>query len=161
MAKTHDSPASRLAVEIQQGRPFEAPEIEAYLSLIRTSDRLAGDVDRFLKQHGISQPQYNVLRILRGAGSEGLASLAVADRMVTRVPDVTRLLDRIAAKGWVKRERCKDDGRRVIARITRKGLALLAKLDEPLLAFQRAQLNHLSAEELTKLIELLAKARGL
>ena len=103
-------PTSRLAQEIQQGKPFEAPEIEAYLNLIRTHDLLEGNVARFLKQHGVSAPQYNVLRILRGAGQEGLPSLAVADRMVTRVPDVTRLLDRIAAKGWVKRERSKIDG---------------------------------------------------
>ncbi len=151
---------SRLAEEIQQGKPFEAPEVEAFLNLTRTHDLLSGNAARFLKKHGISAPQYNVLRILRGAGEDGLPSLAVADRMVTRVPDVTRLLDRIAAKGWVKRERSRVDGRVVIARITAKGLKLLERLDVPLVEFHREQLGHMSRDELAQLIELLAKARG-
>ena len=151
---------SRLAAEIQQGKPFEAPEVEAYLNLIRTNDLLEGDVARFLKQHGISAPQYNVLRILRGAGDDGLPSLAVADRMVTRVPDVTRLLDRMAAKDWVRRERSPVDGRVVIARITPAGRAFLSRLDAPLLAFHRQQLGHLTPKELAQLNALLAKARG-
>lgn len=151
---------SRLAEEIQQGKPFESPEVEAYLNLTRTSDLLEGSAARFLKQHGISAPQYNVLRILRGAGEDGLPSLAVADRMVTRVPDVTRLLDRIAGKGWVNRERSQTDGRVVIARITPKGMRLLDRLDVPLLEFHREQLGHMSRKELAALTELLAKARG-
>lgn len=151
---------SRLAAEIQQSKPFETPEVEAYLNLIRTTDLLEGNQARFLKQHGISAPQYNVLRILRGAGSGGLPSLAVADRMVARVPDVTRLLDRIAAKGWVKRERSKEDGRVVLAHITQAGLDLLAELDEPLLAFHCEQLGHLSPKQLAQLTDLLTKARG-
>jgi len=150
---------SRLAEEIRQGKPFEAPEVEAYLNLIRTADQLEGDVARFLKRHGISAPQYNVLRILRGAGEAGLPSLAVAERMVTRVPDVTRLLDRIAAKGWVKRERSEVDGRVVIARVTPKGLALLGRIDGPLLEYHREQLGHMSRKDLTRLTDLLAKAR--
>lgn len=151
---------SRLREEIQQSKPFESPEVEAYLNLVRTNHQLEGDVSRFLKAHGVSAPQYNVLRILRGAGEEGLPSLAVADRMVARVPDITRLLDRMAAKGWVRRERSKADGRVVIARVTPKALRLLARLDEPLLAFHRQQLGHLSRQDLAKLSALLEKARG-
>jgi DNA-binding MarR family transcriptional regulator len=152
--------ASVLAKELSQSKPFEALEVEAYLNLIRTGDQLEGNVARFLKQHGISAPQYNVLRILRGAGTDGLPSLSVASRMVTRVPDVTRLLDRIAAQGWVKRERSKVDGRVVIARITAKGLKLLARLDEPLVEFNREQLGHMKRAELEQLIGLLERARS-
>ena len=152
-------PKARLQDEIQQSKPFETPEVEAYLNLVRTNDLLEGNVARFLKEHGISAPQYNALRILRGAGTQGLPSLAVGQRMVARVPDVTRLLDRCAAKGWIKRERSKADGRVVIARTTAKALRLLAKLDEPLVAFHADQLGHLSRKDLRTLTSLLTKAR--
>ena len=153
-------PRSRLQKEIQQSKPFASPEIEVHLNLLRTHDRIIGDSSRFLKKHGISQPQYNVLRILRGAGKEGLPSLAVADRMVARVPDVTRVLDRMAAKGWLRRVRSKVDARVVLARITPKGKRLLDKLDDPVLEFTRAQLGHMSRKDLTALNRLLEKARG-
>ena len=153
-------PSSRLQKELLQSKPFEAPEVEVHLNLLRTQDRIIGDFSRFLKQHGISQPQYNVLRILRGAGKEGLASLAVADRMVARVPDVTRVLDRMADKGWLRRVRSKLDGRVVLARITPKGMRLLATLDDPVLAFTRSQLGHMSRKDLATLNSLLVKARS-
>ena len=152
-------PKSQLQQELQQSKPFDSPAVEAYLNLLRTHDRLAGDFARYMKQHGISQPQYNVLRILRGAGPDGLPSLAVAERMVTRVPDITRLLDRVAAKGWVRRTRSKEDRRVVIARITPAGLRFLEKLDAPLLDYQRTLLHHMSAKELATLNDLLVKAR--
>ena len=152
-------PTSHLQQELHQTKPFVSPEIEAYLNLVRTTDVLEGDVARFLKGHGISAPQYNVLRILRGAGEDGLPSLAVADRMVTRVPDVTRLLDRLAAKGWVKRERSKQDRRVVIARATAKGLRLLEKLEVPLHAFHKDMLGHMSRADLETLSALLVQAR--
>ncbi len=153
-------PKARLQDEIQQSKPFETAEVEAYLNLVRTNDLLEGNVARFLKEHGISAPQYNVLRILRGAGRVGLPSLAVGQRMVARVPDVTRLLDRCAAKGWIKRERSKVDGRVVTARATPKALRLLAKLDEPLVAFHTDQLGHMTRKDLRSLTELLTKARA-
>ncbi len=130
------------------------------MNLVRTADQLEGDIARFLKRHGISAPQYNVLRILRGAEPDGLPSLAVADRMVTRVPDVTRLLERCVAKGWAARSRSPDDGRVVIARITPEGLALLAELDEPLVRYHHEQLAHMTKDELVQLIVLLEKLRG-
>jgi len=153
-------PDSALAQELKQGKPFESLEVEAYLNLVRTNHLLEDNVACFLKKHGISVPQYNVLRILRGAGEGGLPSLAVADRMVTRVPDVTRLLERGAAKGWVLRERSTTDGRVVMARITPAGLALLETLDAPLLAHHDTLLGHLDNAELKQLIALLEKARG-
>ena len=152
-------PRSQLQKEIQQTKPFAAPAVEAYLNLLRTHDRVSGDVDRFMKQRGISQPQYNVLRILRGAGEDGLPSLAVAERMVARVPDITRLLDRIAAKGWIRRTRSTEDRRVVIARITPKGLRFMATLDDPILEHQRTTFGHMTAKDLRALSELLVKAR--
>jgi DNA-binding MarR family transcriptional regulator len=151
---------SKLQKEIRQTRPFDAAEVEVYLNLLRTHDRLHGDFKRFLKAEGISQPQYNVLRILRGAGKEGLPCLAVADRMVTRVPDITRLVERLTDAGLVRRDRSKADGRVVITRITPKGTRLLARLDEPVAAFHRTQLGHLTERELASLNRLLEKARG-
>jgi DNA-binding MarR family transcriptional regulator len=157
--QTRSTEDSALAKELKQGKPFESLEVETYLNLVRTNDLQEGNVARFLKQHGVSAPQYNVLRILRGAGREGLPSLAVAERMVTRVPDITRLLDRLADKGWVTRERSPADGRVVLTRVAAKGRRLLTRLDEPLVAFHREQLGHMSRKDLKQLIKLLEKAR--
>jgi DNA-binding MarR family transcriptional regulator len=151
---------SQLQQELQQTKPFANRAIEAYLNLLRTHDRLSGDFARYMKKHGISQPQYNVLRILRGAGKDGLPSLAVAERMVARVPDITRLLDRMAAKGWVRRTRSKEDRRVVIAQIAAAGTRFLAKLDVPVAEYQDDLLAHMSARELDSLNALLVKARG-
>ena len=151
---------SRLQEELRQSKPFASPVVEVYLNVLRTNDHLSGDFARFLKKSGVSQPQYNVLRILRGAGRNGLPSLAVAERMVARVPDITRLLDRMAAKGWVTRTRSKTDGRVVIARITPKATRLVQRLDEPVLDFQKRLLGHMSRKELDTLNTLLVKARS-
>ena len=132
-----------------------------YLNLLRTEDLLSWSITRFLKPYGLSQPKYNVLRILRGAGVEhGLACSQIAERMVARVPDITRLLDRLESDGLVTRKRCSADGRRVIARATPKALDLLAQLDAPLSQLHRGQLGHLSDEELKTLIALLEKCRA-
>ena len=153
-------PKSRLQEEIYQSVPFATPSTEAYLNIVRTHDRLSGDVARFLKKRGISAPQYNALRILRGAGAGGLPSLAVAQRMVARVPDITRLLDRLAAKGWLRRTRSKEDRRVVIARITPKGRRIVDALDDPIVIHQQNLLKHMSNKELGTLSSLLAKARS-
>jgi DNA-binding MarR family transcriptional regulator len=153
-------PTSPLQQELQQSKPFDSPAVEAYLNLLRTYDHLSGDMSRFMKRRGISQPQYNVLRILRGAGSAGLPSLAVAERMVARVPDITRLLDRMASKGWVKRTRSKEDRRVVIAQITPKGTRFLAALDGPLQDFQRDLMGHMSKKQIESLSALLVLARS-
>jgi DNA-binding MarR family transcriptional regulator len=141
---------AKLQAEIKKRRPFESPSEEAYLNLVRTYGVLEADFVRLFKQHGISEPKYNVLRILRGAGGDGLPSLEIVSRMITRVPDVTRI---------VERERTTADLRVVLVSITRKGLDLLAKLDEPTKQIHCGQLQHLSKAELAELSRLLEKAR--
>lgn len=150
---------SRLQQEIQQSKPFATPAVEAYLNLLRTSDQLQHGFRVLFKAHGITEPQYNVLRILRGAGPDGLPCLAIGERMVTRVPDVTRLLDRLENAALVSRERSKHDRRVVVARITRQGLGVLEALDGPIVERHEALMGHLNAEELAELNRLLEKAR--
>ena len=150
---------AKLQAEIKKKRPFESPAEEAYLNLVRTYGVLEADFVRLFKQHGISEPKYNVLRILRGAGGDGLPSLEIASRMITRVPDVTRIVDRLETQGLVKRERTTADLRVVLVSLTKKGLDLLAKLDEPTRQIHCQQLQHLNKTELSELSRLLEKAR--
>jgi DNA-binding MarR family transcriptional regulator len=145
--------------EIKKRDPFACPEQEAALNLTRTADRLESAFARLFKERGISGSQYNVLRILRGAGT-ALPCLEIAARMITQLPDITRLVDRLEASGLVERTRTADDRRVVLIRVTEKGLALLAGLDEPLLDLHRRQLGHLSRDELAELNRLLVKARS-
>lgn len=147
-----------LQQEIKKKKPFELAEQEAFLNLVRTAAHLAGEFDALFKSHGLSHPQYNVLRILRGEGTK-LPSLAVADRLVTRVPDITRLVDRLQEAGLVARERCEKDRRVVYVGITPQGLALLSRLDQPVRDLHRAQLGHLTRAELKSLSALLTRAR--
>ncbi len=150
----------RLKDEIKQRRPFASLEEEVALGLARTSDALSRGFEGLLKPHGLTGTQYNVLRILRGAGSAGLSCGDVAGRMITRDPDLTRLLDRLEARALVTRERDGEDRRVVITRITRAGLSLLAHLDEPVLSEHRRGLGHLGAEKLRTLAQLLDEARA-
>lgn len=150
---------SRLQEEIQQTKPFENAAIEAYLNLLRTTDALQAGYRELFRSHGVTEQQYNVLRILRGAGPDGLPCLTIGDRMVTRVPDVTRLVGRLESCGMVTRSRCADDGRVVIVQITREGLAVLERLEAPLAEQHRVLLNRLSTADLNSLIRLLEKAR--
>ncbi|MCW8128843.1 MAG: winged helix-turn-helix transcriptional regulator [Planctomycetota bacterium] len=150
---------SRLMAEIKQTQPFESLEEEALLNLVRTADRLARAGEDLLARHGLSGEQYNVLRILRGAGAGGLPCGEVGARMLTRNPDVTRLLDRLAAQGLATRRRDARDRRVVVAFVSRKGLRLLARLDLPLRAVVRGSLKHLSKTELRAAIRLLERMR--
>jgi len=150
----------RLQDEIKQGRPFDSLEQEALLSIERTAAVLMHAFADSLKAHGITPTQYNVLRILRGAGTEGLCRNEIRDRLVAQVPDVTRLLDRMEEGGLVARERAESDRRLVTTRITRDGLTLLKRLDAPVVATHRRQLGHLSPSKLRKLITLLGEARA-
>src|SRR4051812_45775311 len=108
---------AKLMDEIRKSNPFESREQEVFLNLMRTAEALAEGIDAVLKSAGVSATQYNVLRILRGAsaccGESGLACREIGERMVTRDPDITRLLDRMEKAGLIVRERAKDD-RRVI-----------------------------------------------
>lgn len=151
---------SKLQAEIKKQHPFESPAQEAYLNLLRTGSVLSAEFDRRFKEAGISAPKYNVLRILRGVGDNGLPSLDIAPRMITRVPDVTRIVDRLIAQGYVQRHQVREDRRVKMVRITPKGQELLARLDGPITALHHKQLSHLSSEELTELSRLLEKARS-
>ncbi|MEO8681426.1 MAG: MarR family transcriptional regulator [Vicinamibacterales bacterium] len=145
--------------ELKQTKPFESPEAEAALSIARTAAELEHALAQWLKPHGLTPTQYNVLRILRGAGAAGLCRNEVGNRLVTRVPDVTRLLDRMEQTGLISRQRGADDRRFVTTRITRKGLELVDALDRPIVALHGTQLGHLGKRDLRTLIDLLAKAR--
>jgi len=148
-----------LQAEIRQTKPFRSLEEEAYLSLLRTADRLMRKEVEALKQHALSPTQYNALRILRGAGSEGVTCREMSERLLTKDPDVTRLIDRLDARGLIARARSDRDRRVVRTRITPKGLELLAQLDEPMHQWTLALLGHMDQEELRSLIQLLNRAR--
>ena len=148
-----------LQTELKRSKPFSSLEQEAMLSLARTAARLDHDMLDVLKPYRLTPTQYNALRILRGAGPDGLCRNEVRDRLVARVPDATRLLDRLEDTGLVVRGREGGDRRFVRARITRKGLDLLARLDQVVIDLHQEQLGHLGRAKLRTLIDLLADAR--
>ncbi len=149
----------KLLAEIEQSRPFRSLEQEAFLNLQRTADALMAEIAGVLKPLELSPTQYNVLRILRGAGDGGLPCGRVADRMITREPDMTRLLDRLEKRGLISRCRETSDRRVVCTRITGDGLKVLADLDEPITAANLRLLGHLGQEKLERLIDLLEEVR--
>ena len=152
-------PSGSLRTEIQQSRPFRSHSQEAVLGLLRTTDILRRVLSRVLEGHGVTQQQYNVLRILRGAGEKGLPTLAIAERMVEHAPGITRLIDRLEKKGWVERQRSTGDRRRVVCRITGSGLELLRELDPPIDDLDDSWLAMLSEDEQIQLIRLLDRIR--
>jgi len=121
-----------LQAELKQKIPFTSREAEAYLSLLRTSVALQTQFEAQLKEFGLTGTQYNALRILRGAGPEGLPCREIGERMITRDPDITRLLDRLEDRGFVQRTRAKHDRRVIYGKITAAGLRLLREMDKPL-----------------------------
>ena len=151
---------TELREEIKQTRPFASREEEAYLNIERTAAVLGHALAEALKPHGITATQYNVLRILRGAGAAGLCRGEVRERMIAQVPDVTRLLDRMEDAGLIGRARDGVDRRFVTTRITEEGLRILAELDRPLLDAHHRQLGHMGDEKLCELIGLLNLARN-
>ena len=148
-----------LREDIKQRKPFGSLEEEAHLNIERTSAVLGHAFADALKPYKITGTQYNVLRILRGAGPDGLCRNEVRDRMIAQVPDVTRLLDRLEESELIERERSTSDRRQVSTRITQKGLTLLHELDEPVSAIHKRQMSHMSFEQLKSLSELLTLAR--
>jgi MarR family transcriptional regulator, organic hydroperoxide resistance regulator len=151
--------AGRLQTEIKQEKPFESLEQEALLNILRTADAVLQRIATVLKPYKLSHSQYNVLRILRGAGDEGLACREIAARMITRDPDITRLLDRLEARGLVSRTRHEKDRRVVMVRITSEALRVLAQLDALIEEVGRRQLKHIGAQRLRTLISFLELAR--
>ena len=154
------SPASAIRRELKQGRPFPSAGQEAAVALLRTADLIRADIERALEPFGVTGQQYNVLRILRGAEPEPMPTLEIASRMIERAPGITRLLDRLEAAGLVTRARCAEDRRRVLCRITKQGLAVLAKADGPLDGIERARLDRLDPRELATLVAALDRIRA-
>lgn len=144
---------------LRQRTPFARLQQEAYLDLVRTAAALQDSVERTLKGYGITIAQYNVLRILRGAGTDGLCRNEIRDRLITRMPDVTRLLDRMEEAGLVTRVRSAADRRLVTTHLTRQGRRLVDSLDEPVSAEHQRRLGHLTGAQLRSLIALLTLAR--
>lgn len=146
--------------ELRQTKPFESPAHEAILGLFRTADCLHRHISGVVEPLGITAQQFNVLRILRGAGAEALPTLEIAQRMVEQTPGVTRLLDRLEAKHLIARQRCPHDRRQVLCRITTVGLKLLAQLDGPVREANEQALGVLPVAAQRQLIRLLDKIRA-
>lgn len=145
--------------ELKQTRPFSSKGEEAGVALMRTADLIRRHMAVVLDPLDLTEQQYNVLRILRGAGERGLPTLDIAERMIEEAPGITRLIDRLEGKGLVTRERCKVDRRRVYCRITRSGLDLVSSLDQPMLEGVDVLMSGLKKRELVELIGLLDRAR--
>ena len=159
MSITDRPPSGALRKQIRQTKPFANPQEEAFLNLVRTSNLLTQGFAGVLKPHGLTQTQYNALRILRGAHPEPLTCGDVGRRMITLEPDVTRLLDRLESAGLVERSRSSHDRRVVESRITDQGIERLAQLDAPVVDRVQALLGHLSVEDVSALTSLLERAR--
>jgi len=150
---------SSIQHEIKQTRPFASKGEEAGVALLRTADLIRRSMAAILEPHDITEQQYNILRILRGSGEQGLPTLEIAERMIEETPGITRLLDRMETKKLVTRERCKVDRRRVWCRITPAGLDLVNTLDRPMLEGIDATMSGLKKKELADLLSLLDRAR--
>ena len=149
---------SALQREIKKKTPFEFREQEALLNILRTADQLQIRFVRLFRKFGLTPQQYNILRILRGE-ARPLPILEIASRMITVVPGITGLIDRLEAARLVERKRCDQDRRVTYVAIAAEAVNLLAKIDAPLIALHKELLGHLSHEELATLINLLEKAR--
>ncbi len=152
--------STELKDELKQTRPFRSLCEEAQLNVARTSSLLADSMEQMLKPHGITGTQYNVLRILRGAGPDGLCRNEVSSRLVNRMPDATRLLDRMEEAGLVTRERSEADRRLVRTQLTAKGRKLVDDLDDDVLEHNEKGIGHLSEEQLRSLVKLLTLVRN-
>lgn len=146
--------------ELKMTKPFKSLEEEAILSVARTAAVMEHTGAETMKRFDLTPTQYNVLRILRGAGENGLCRNEVGERLVTKVPDVTRLLDRMEASGLISRQRGTADRRYVTTRITDKGSKLLEKIDRELPALHDQIIGHMSQKKLRDLIDLLEEVRG-
>jgi MarR family transcriptional regulator, organic hydroperoxide resistance regulator len=154
------SEPSQLQRELHQGRPFRSTAQESLIALFRTADMIQRLFERSIEPHGITTQQYNVLRILRGAGPNGLPTLSIAERMIQRAPGITRLLDRLESRNLVERSRCAEDRRQVICRISPAGLELLAGLDEVVDRIDGEALGMLTEAQQEQLLELLDAIRA-
>lgn len=154
---------AKAQIELKQSRPFENDGVEAFINVLRTADWLARDLEKLLAVNQLTGPQYNALRILRGAAragdGQGLACSEIGARMVTRDPDITRLLDRLEKRKLITRARDGDDRRVVNVRISATGLNVLEKLDRPVAELHHQQTRALGKVATRRLIALLEKLR--
>jgi len=149
---------SRLQRELKKKRPFESPEQEAVLNILRTNDQFQNRFGRLFREFGLTPSQYNVLRILRGEGKP-MPCLEIGERMIQVVPAITGLIDRLEKQELVTRERCTEDRRVIYIEITKKALNLLTKMDQPVTELHHQLIGHLNRAELKELSRLLEKAR--
>jgi DNA-binding MarR family transcriptional regulator len=153
------SPNSRLQSELKQNKPFVSRAAEATISLVRTADLIRRNLSNVMATFDLTIQQFNVLRILRGAGAQGLPTLEIAERMIEQTPGITRLIDRLETKQLVLRVRCLTDRRQVFCHITEEGLALLDTLEAPVHEAQELSLGGMSKGDLEQLVKLLDRAR--
>jgi DNA-binding MarR family transcriptional regulator len=140
-------------------RPTAAAlEDQLFVAILKIADSLAQEAEQLIKSAGLTSAQYNVLRILRGAEPHGLLCRGIVERMISRDPDMTRLLDRLEKHGWISRQRQQDDRRVIKTRITPEGLNLLKKLDQPVHDLYKGQFRHMTPDRLKLLSELLNEA---
>jgi len=162
--------SGKLLKEIHKAKPFDCLQQEVFLNVIRTADHLTRAFEELLKPFNLSSTQYNVLRILRGIGESdapdaagsprGIPCKTIGEHMITRDPDITRLLDRLEARSLITRQRNTRDRRVVSTRITAEGLRILKELDQPVAGFHRGQFTAMSEARLAQLIDLLEQARA-
>ncbi len=148
--------SGQLQRELKKKRPFESPEQEVILNVMRTNDQFQNRFGRLFREYGLTSSQYNVLRILRGEGKP-MPCLEVGDRMIQVVPAITGLIDRLLKQGLVSRDRCTEDRRVVYIEITKKALTLLKRMDEPVNQLHKRLVGHLTRSELKELSCLLKK----
>lgn len=160
LSQAEEPKVAGLHSEIRQNKPFHSLDQEAYLALIRTADEAKRRYHDLFERAGVTMQQYNVLRILRGAGPEGMPTLAVGERMIERTPGVTRLVDRMERKGWVTRHRCSEDRRVVWCRITSGGLEMLERLDDPVRQVDNTHFGALKPDELGHFVAYLDRVRA-
>ncbi|MEW4488818.1 MarR family transcriptional regulator [Thalassoglobus sp. JC818] len=151
--------SGKLQSELKKRNPFDLPEQEAMLNLLRTNDQFENRFGRLFRKFGLTASQYNVLRILRGEG-DPMPCLEVANRMIQVVPAITGLIDRLEKAELVTRDRCEKDRRVIYIALTEKAEKLLEEMDEPVMELHRTLLGHMTKKELTELTRLLEKCRS-
>jgi DNA-binding MarR family transcriptional regulator len=149
-----------MATDEKPPENFRSREQQATLGLLRTADAVKRSLAQVIEPHGITPQQYNVLRILRGAGPVGLPTLSIGERMIEQTPGVTRLVDRLERKGLVARVPCPKDRRRVFCTMTNKGLDLLKELDDPINRWDSLAVSVLPPSDIDLLVDLLDRVRA-
>lgn len=145
--------------ELKQSKPFSSREEAVYLGIQRAAEDLKVAFNDLFKAQDLTMSQYNVLRILRGAGIDGISCREIGERLITKDSDITRMLDRLESRELIRRQRQSEDRRVILTFITEKGIAVLEVLDAPVNKLHKSQLSHLSKKDLEKLGKLLKKAR--